>query len=285
MEFVKMSDDTQTQSVSPAPGSCWCRDASSSARILDDGAVAKHDCTSKHPEHKSSKSNLPTPPLSDASQSDSVSGSLSPDSTYISRRGSSPALDVAWGDCVTHSNLLNLDFFQDPAMFSENAGVSFSEVAESEVSLRDTSPFVQDHQEAMPAAEGIDPHLLLAPHESLLSSAVDAGVSQDTVDNPMPPKEEPTGFTAFTPMRLDNSSREMPEKPLEKLPFTEDVRSAPAAPTVPIKRLKHDDWDDLRVSLDEYNRLSSKEKRQLRNKISARNFRNRRKGNVLWLSY
>ena len=227
-----MSDDTQTQSVSPAPGSCWCRDASSSARILDDGAVAKHDCTSKHPEHKSSKSNLPTPPLSDASQSDSVSGSLSPDSTYISRRGSSPALDVAWGDCVTHSNLLNLDFFQDPAMFSENAGVS-----------------------------------------------------QDTVDNPMPPKEEPTGFTAFTPMRLDNSSREMPEKPLEKLPFTEDVRSAPAAPTVPIKRLKHDDWDDLRVSLDEYNRLSSKEKRQLRNKISARNFRNRRKGNVLWLSY
>ena len=35
--------------------------------------------------------------------------------------------------------------------------------------------------------------------------------------------------------------------------------------------------DDLRPSPEEYKKLSSKEKRQLRNKISARNFRNRRK--------
>lgn len=36
--------------------------------------------------------------------------------------------------------------------------------------------------------------------------------------------------------------------------------------------------DDWRPTPDEYQKMSSREKRQLRNKISARNFRNRRKG-------
>jgi bZIP-type transcription factor MBZ1 len=39
-----------------------------------------------------------------------------------------------------------------------------------------------------------------------------------------------------------------------------------------------DDGDDWRPSPEEYKKMSSKEKRQLRNKISARNFRVRRKG-------
>lgn len=42
------------------------------------------------------------------------------------------------------------------------------------------------------------------------------------------------------------------------------------------KDMESDDW---RPSPEEYKKLSSKEKRQLRNKISARNFRVRRKGN------
>lgn len=37
--------------------------------------------------------------------------------------------------------------------------------------------------------------------------------------------------------------------------------------------------DDWRPTMEEYQKMSSKEKRQLRNKISARNFRVRRKGN------
>jgi bZIP-type transcription factor MBZ1 len=41
---------------------------------------------------------------------------------------------------------------------------------------------------------------------------------------------------------------------------------------------KEDPLDDWRPSPEEYKKMSSKEKRQLRNKISARNFRNRRKG-------
>ena len=39
--------------------------------------------------------------------------------------------------------------------------------------------------------------------------------------------------------------------------------------------------DDWRPTMEEYQKMSSKEKRQLRNKISARNFRVRRKGKVL----
>lgn len=43
----------------------------------------------------------------------------------------------------------------------------------------------------------------------------------------------------------------------------------------PLKILEPEDW---RPSPEEYKKMSSKEKRQLRNKISARNFRVRRKG-------
>lgn len=43
------------------------------------------------------------------------------------------------------------------------------------------------------------------------------------------------------------------------------------------------DTEDWRPTPEEYKKLSSKEKRQLRNKISARNFRVRRKGVYLFL--
>jgi len=45
-----------------------------------------------------------------------------------------------------------------------------------------------------------------------------------------------------------------------------------------------DDGDDWRPSPEEYKKMSSKEKRQLRNKISARNFRVRRKGEIIVFS-
>jgi hypothetical protein len=44
-----------------------------------------------------------------------------------------------------------------------------------------------------------------------------------------------------------------------------------------------EDGDDWRPSPEEYKKMSSKEKRQLRNKISARNFRVRRKGKIIIL--
>ena len=44
---------------------------------------------------------------------------------------------------------------------------------------------------------------------------------------------------------------------------------------------EEDEADDWRPSPEEYKKMSSKEKRQLRNKISARNFRVRRKGEII----
>ncbi|WFD34276.1 hypothetical protein MCUN1_001113 [Malassezia cuniculi] len=68
--------------------------------------------------------------------------------------------------------------------------------------------------------------------------------------------EEEQKYTAFTPARLPSVSR---VSELERrVTFTDAA-------------------DELRPSMEEYKKLSSKEKRQLRNKISARNFRNRRK--------
>lgn len=54
------------------------------------------------------------------------------------------------------------------------------------------------------------------------------------------------------------------------------VKRTPGGNAVKDKTANDDDW---RPSPEEYKKMSSKEKRQLRNKISARNFRVRRKGN------
>ena len=53
------------------------------------------------------------------------------------------------------------------------------------------------------------------------------------------------------------------------------VKERPSAPQSIEENREADDW---RPSPEEYKKMSSKEKRQLRNKISARNFRVRRKG-------
>lgn len=53
------------------------------------------------------------------------------------------------------------------------------------------------------------------------------------------------------------------------------VKRTPGGNAVKDKAANDDDW---RPSPEEYKKMSSKEKRQLRNKISARNFRVRRKG-------
>jgi len=53
------------------------------------------------------------------------------------------------------------------------------------------------------------------------------------------------------------------------------VKERPSAPQSIEENREPDDW---RPSPEEYKKMSSKEKRQLRNKISARNFRVRRKG-------
>jgi bZIP-type transcription factor MBZ1 len=58
-------------------------------------------------------------------------------------------------------------------------------------------------------------------------------------------------------------------------------KKAPVSAVVRDKDDPRDDGDDWRPSPEEYKKMSSKEKRQLRNKISARNFRVRRKGEII----
>jgi bZIP-type transcription factor MBZ1 len=58
------------------------------------------------------------------------------------------------------------------------------------------------------------------------------------------------------------------------------VKRTPGGNAVKDKAANDDDW---RPSPEEYKKMSSKEKRQLRNKISARNFRVRRKGQLTTL--
>jgi|SRR6266850_614628 len=61
-------------------------------------------------------------------------------------------------------------------------------------------------------------------------------------------------------------------------------KKAPVSAVVRDKDDPRDDGDDWRPSPEEYKKMSSKEKRQLRNKISARNFRVRRKGEIITFS-
>jgi bZIP-type transcription factor MBZ1 len=58
-------------------------------------------------------------------------------------------------------------------------------------------------------------------------------------------------------------------------------KKAPVSAVVRDTDDPRDDGDDWRPSPEEYKKMSSKEKRQLRNKISARNFRVRRKGEII----
>ncbi|PWN50730.1 hypothetical protein IE53DRAFT_81292 [Violaceomyces palustris] len=75
-------------------------------------------------------------------------------------------------------------------------------------------------------------------------------------------------FMPFKPMRLGTTAA-----PSEA---TKPTKAA-ASETKPVSKIISS-ANDLKPNPEEYKKLSSKEKRQLRNKISARNFRTRRKG-------
>lgn len=138
--------------------------------------------------------------------------------------------------------------------------------------LNDVTPFIQDKKQLQECEQenslvrSIDPQFISIQNEDPIFETAQPSPPEVTI------KTEPnlhageldmknTTFTAFSPMRLDDDTS-FSIKPLSSL------QSRNRSPT---------DSSDLRPPLDEYNKLSSKEKRQLRNKISARNFRNRRK--------
>jgi len=139
--------------------------------------------------------------------------------------------------------------------------------------MNGVTPFIQDKKSLQECEQensllkSIDPQCISIHNEEPTLESVQASPPEmmsiktepalETTDS----DQNNTTFTAFTPMRLDEDTS-FSIKPLSSLQSRDKTPS---------------DNNDLRPSLDEYNKLSSKEKRQLRNKISARNFRNRRK--------
>ncbi|KOS12917.1 bzip transcription factor [Malassezia pachydermatis] len=186
---------------------------------------------------------------------------------------SSPSMTNLWGgfeepkECPT--SLLDLDFSEDvdaqpstslflTAPFEEVP----SRVDEPEVATG-SSPFVQDHHDSVVSPALINPQVLSAPPMPAITEEVFVKaeeVAQEESATPM--NESHTTFTTFSPERLDDSDSSSIKPLLSISTYSKESQK---------------DVDDLRPSLEEYNKLSSKEKRQLRNKISARNFRNRRK--------
>lgn len=211
------------------------------------------------------------------------------------------------GQQQSPSALLDLDFSQDvhsPGNIDSFLSAPLFEMGLSEQSSTHITPFVED-KAPVPSHGSINPQMLVsAPSTADTNEPVHSvklepeleGENKANVTKPVPSALEPfpsetvkqelrlkldsdapthasTSFTAFTPMRLD-----VPDT--SSLSASADVKNL-KVPAVSISRQQSQspvpDIDDLRPSLEEYNKMSSKEKRQLRNKISARNFRNRRK--------
>jgi bZIP-type transcription factor MBZ1 len=121
----------------------------------------------------------------------------------------------------------------------------------------------------------IDPQLMVTPATS--KAASDFGDDDSTKDEHGLEEED------------DDDDDEGPVAPPTSKPATKSKDRKPVVHSGGIQKKVHvssvvktdpldSTLDDWRPTPDEYQKMSSKEKRQLRNKISARNFRNRRKG-------
>lgn len=164
---------------------------------------------------------------------------------------------LAWQEVGDdESSLLNLDFALEPPQYE--------------------SAFIQDRNERL---------------ESPVQM-VNMKMLEGTAPAPAPapvPAPAPASAQALAPVPEAASEPTMSPDPAPSTPDDIDEDHAPPLPpttaVLPMHRLSElerrahftDAADELRPSMEEYKKLSSKEKRQLRNKISARNFRNRRK--------
>lgn len=116
----------------------------------------------------------------------------------------------------------------------------------------------------------IDPQLVGTPATSKALSDFDDDEDEQSDDPPSPPAPRPKHSRKGTVMSGGIKKAPLPEK--------ENRESKSKMDAAPLRILEPEDW---RPSPEEYKKMSSKEKRQLRNKISARNFRVRRKGSAL----
>jgi bZIP-type transcription factor MBZ1 len=122
----------------------------------------------------------------------------------------------------------------------------------------------------------IDPQLMSSsvPHDS----AHDLGeVKEDVAETPREEEDEEDEIITSLPVKAGGKGKS--RKGIVQSGGIQ--KKATISAVVRDKDDPRDDGDDWRPSPEEYKKMSSKEKRQLRNKISARNFRVRRKGEII----
>jgi hypothetical protein len=127
----------------------------------------------------------------------------------------------------------------------------------------------------------IDPQLVDSPSAPNSHSDIneESHKQPDRVDNSHPAPEEPIQIPPYKVGGKGKSGRKGTVQSGGVVKKTSALKErALSSPLSPSEDLSNNDWDDGRPPPEEYKKLSSKEKRQLRNKISARNFRVRRKG-------
>ena len=123
----------------------------------------------------------------------------------------------------------------------------------------------------------IDPQLMATPSTSKATSdfgdddAMGEEHSREEEDD-----EDDEGPVTPPPVRPTNKGKDR-KSGVHSGGIQKKVHISAVVKSDPFDNNSMDDW---RPTPEEYQKLSSREKRQLRNKISARNFRNRRKGSI-----
>ncbi|KAH0834732.1 hypothetical protein J3R83DRAFT_10292 [Lanmaoa asiatica] len=155
----------------------------------------------------------------------------------------------------------------DDALFSLFLEDDFSKLPHSYDFPTSTSPDASSSSSITSHSPmfAIDPQLVGTPATSKALSDFDEDEGESDDDDPLP-VSRPKPSRKGTVMSGGIKKAPLPEK--------ENKEGNPKKDALSLRILEPEDW---RPSPEEYKKMSSKEKRQLRNKISARNFRVRRK--------
>lgn len=175
------------------------------------------------------------------------------------------------------------DFLTNPGSSGINLAPSATISISPDASSSPTSPTGYSHSPQ--PSFGIDPQLVGTPATSRALSDFDeeeyySSTSHAPLEEEEEREEDPPSTSAKSTARAKVSRKgtvlsggvKKTSATTDKENTAKDTKSK--KDPAPLKILEPEDW---RPSPEEYKKMSSKEKRQLRNKISARNFRVRRK--------
>lgn len=198
-----------------------------------------------------------------------------------SSRSSSSSPRTPPHDMDSFFNFYGADEFSKRDLF-HNATSPFDLLA----SMTSADPFASTSTSTSGSAVGpsdntspvfaIDPQLVGTPSNNSSPESAEDQPSQDNGDAPSIAATSPEEFEI--PVKVGGKGKNNRRGTVQsggivkKAPVVKERSSAPQSIE---ENREADDW---RPSPEEYKKMSSKEKRQLRNKISARNFRVRRKG-------